>query len=411
MKLERALFLLERDPAAAERLLRDARKLDSANGEVRRALVGLLATRGDDRSWQEALTLLGGTSPREAAPEDLRLHAALLIRRNRADDRRAARELLEALAETPTAMRPADRILLAQLYAAEGRDTAARQQFLAAIEQPAVRPGELAAYIGFLLDRGRTEEVGQWIEKLQSIAPDSLATVRLRARWLHATGRDSQLEPEIEAVAQKILEPTTGSADPSREQLMRSIADIYGEVEQYAAAERWLRQLAKANEQQYAPLSQFLAQRGQFEEAIRICLEAYAREEVAAPLYTLLGVLQLAVPDATQGAVTEPVLQAALQKFPQDGRLTFAVANLRLRQQRVEEAITLFRRTTEVTPENYFAWNNLACLLGICRSNAAKRCRSSIGAADCRPTSSAADRHQSHTADASRPAARSSRPA
>ena len=181
MKLERALFLLERDPAAAERLLRDARKLDSANGEVRRALVGLLATRGDDRSWQEALTLLGGTSPREAAPEDLRLHAALLIRRNRADDRRTARELLEALAETPTAMRPADRIMLAQLYAAEGRDTAARQQFLAAIEQPAVRPGELAAYIGFLLDRGRTEEVGQWIEKLQSIAPDSLATVRLRA--------------------------------------------------------------------------------------------------------------------------------------------------------------------------------------------------------------------------------------
>ena len=70
------------------------------------------------------------------------------------------------------------------------------------------------------------------------------------------------------------------------------------------------------------------------------------------------------MPDATQGAVTEPLLQAALEKFPQDGRLTFAVANFRLRQQRVEEAITLFRRTTEVTPENYFAWNNLACLLG-----------------------------------------------
>lgn len=363
VKLDRAMFLLERDPAEAERLLRDARKLDAENGEVRRSLVGLLASRGDERSWQEALSLLGNPAAGQRAPEDIRLHAALLIRRNRADDRRVARQLLETLAETPTAIRSGDRIMLAQLYAAEGRDAAARQQYLAAVEQPNVQVGELAAYIEFLLQKDRNEEVVQWIEKLQSIAPDSLATIGFRARWLHATGRDAQLESEVEASAQRLLDRFADPADPTRLQVMRSIAETYVRVEQSAAAERWLRQLADTDPGQYAALAQFLAQRERLEEAVRICLAAHAREEAADPVYVLLGVLSVAGPDATQETAVEPVLQSALDKFPQDGRLLFLLGNFRLRQQQVEAAVTLFRRATEATPENYFAWNNLACLL------------------------------------------------
>jgi tetratricopeptide (TPR) repeat protein len=58
-----------------------------------------------------------------------------------------------------------------------------------------------------------------------------------------------------------------------------------------------------------------------------------------------------------------PVIEKTRQRFPQDDRLLFAIANLELKQGRVESSIQLLRQVTELNSSHYLAWNNLAALL------------------------------------------------
>ena len=363
VKLQKASFYLPRDRSQAEKLLRAARQIAPQNAEVRRRLVDFLASAGSDEAWTEAQQLLEDGDVRSLSPADIRIRAALLVRRNRPEDRRAAKRLLEQLLEEPANARPVDRLLLAQLYALEGRDQAAREQFLYVVERPAVEAAELAVYLDFLLNRGRTEEAGPWLAKLQSAAPDDPGTVRLRARWLHATSQDQTLVEVVESHAEQRDRELAGQ-QPQRQQLASEIANLYVLVEQPDAAERWFRRLVELDPRQYGALARFLAETGRTEEATRICLAACRQEATAESLAELTEILLQAEPDPAQEGAVEPLLTRGISEHPRNARLLFSVGNLRLRQDRNDEAIELLQRSTEIDPRNYLAWNNLAAVLG-----------------------------------------------
>ena len=59
----------------------------------------------------------------------------------------------------------------------------------------------------------------------------------------------------------------------------------------------------------------------------------------------------------------ESVFQHILSKHPDDADFLFALASMRIKQNRIDEAEQLLRHLTDVRPDHVTAWNNLAAIL------------------------------------------------
>jgi Flp pilus assembly protein TadD len=124
-----------------------------------------------------------------------------------------------------------------------------------------------------------------------------------------------------------------------------------------------LRRLAAQFPDETERLARHLVDNDAVEQAIELCLKTL-RDNSSPESATLLArVLVFGNPSPETQAAAEVILAAALEEFPRDGSLLFAVGNLRLKQNRIDEAIELLQRTTECSPGHYLAWNNLAVLL------------------------------------------------
>src|SRR5262249_54465796 len=144
------------------------------------------------------------TEPGESAANN-RLHAMLLIRRGRPEDRPQAIALFEPLVQDPRTSQPTDHLLLAQLYEAEGKLSEARQQLHELVSSQTDPPAtQLAIYVDFLLRNKMTEGAAEtWLKKLEQADPENWISAALRARWLHSQQRDAEIEPLVEQAAHR----------------------------------------------------------------------------------------------------------------------------------------------------------------------------------------------------------------
>jgi tetratricopeptide (TPR) repeat protein len=86
-------------------------------------------------------------------------------------------------------------------------------------------------------------------------------------------------------------------------------------------------------------------------------------EETFPEIAALLArILTYADPPNAPGAATQYV-DRALKRYPEHSPLLFAAGNLRIKQGRNGQAIALLSRATQVSPDHFSAWNNLAALL------------------------------------------------
>jgi tetratricopeptide (TPR) repeat protein len=368
-----AIFLLKFDPEAAEAVFRNI----------------------------QASQKLIETSGVRVSADEQRVQAGLLANRGGKENLLRAQRILEGLIADSRESIPDDNVLLAQLLEAEGKTTLARQQFLAAVNRVAASPGHLAKYVEFLLRQDMGAEAAPWIDRLRQQLPDDLGVHGLYAQWLHNQRRDSEIEPAIEAAAKGILKK------PSENELQRIVRDaqlslvignLYAAAEQHAAAERWYRRLLKAAPRQYAPLAVSLGRQNRLREAAALCIEAaksdgFAQPETvpagavgfgaaageaaslcieaaltdhsARPAIVLASVL-LSSKTAVDNEVfllAEPLFAQALQSHAKDTSLLTGVADLRVLQQRTDEAVDLYRRVVSLRPKDIQALNNLATLL------------------------------------------------
>ena len=87
------------------------------------------------------------------------------------------------------------------------------------------------------------------------------------------------------------------------------------------------------------------------------------QQEASPATAALLCVLTQGDAQPAQLERAEDVFQEVLQQESEDPRFLFALASLRLKQDRIAEAEVLLRRLTESHPEHVTAWNNLAAIL------------------------------------------------
>jgi tetratricopeptide (TPR) repeat protein len=361
-----AAFLMRTDTMAAEKAIRRLLQLSPQSGPARRTLAAILAARGGEKEWQEAQELLEQSGSADVSSLDQHLQAMLLARRGGKDNLRKARQLLERLIADSRKVEPGHRLLLARLYEAEGRLFSARQQYIALVGRAEPSVGHLALYIDLLLRHDLLDEAVAWLHRLEEIAPDSLATVSLRTRWLHGQGRTSEIEPLVEQLADKLLKALEKAEqqDSQKEaQICLAVGNVYSAVEQHQAAERWYRRLAELVPERYEALAISLARQERLSEAIGLCLQAAKSDSSPRPAAVLAAVLMSGKPTEEDFRLAGPLLAKAVEDHKDNAGLLSSLANVRIIEQRTDDAVQLYRQVLKLKPKDILALNNLATLL------------------------------------------------
>ena len=113
----------------------------------------------------------------------------------------------------------------------------------------------------------------------------------------------------------------------------------------------------------YAPLAMCLGKQGRVVEAVRLCTSAAKSDDSARPALALALVLSASHPSPEDMEQAEPFLVKAVEVHADNADLLFALANIRIVQQRTDDAVKLYEQVLANKPDHVFTLNNLATLL------------------------------------------------
>lgn len=356
-----AFFLNQLRETSVESM-RDLYKSAPRSGPLRRGLARALAISGTPDELDEAIGLVPvDLDAEELVPEDVRVRALALMRRSKDDDRENALKLLEALTRNVEDTIGEDYLLLADLYEVAGQPQRAREQLLRVVNRDDAKITHIAAYINLLLKMENPDDALPWLEKLESRPGAGFRTVRLRARWLKAKGKEGEIEALVEGFMRQELQNTIG--DLSQLTQILETARLYDEVGLPEQAEHWFREAVAQNPRSYVELAHWLATQHRVSDAVDVCVEAASHDESSMSA-TLLARL-LVEKEATKEnfATAEPVINDALSRYSDDVVLLYEVATMRHLTGAAKDAIPLYERVLEIAPKHIAALNNLAMLL------------------------------------------------
>lgn len=371
-------FLIRRDKKdEAETILRDVVSTNPRADAARYRLADILVARGGKGEWQEALKLLEQSgADADIFRLDRRLQALLLVRRAGRENIARAKELLEGLVFDTQNPSDAARLLLAQVYEAEiaqlrgigdaegAKDMRreARQQYVTVIERANPTPAHLALFVEFLTRNGEADAASRYLDRLEKLAPDSVGTTQLRARWLRDANRTKEIKPLVESLAGKLLKKIADDSS-AEAQLALKIGNIYSGVALHREAEHWYRRLVALAPSGYAPLVTVLAKQSRMQDVIDVCTTAAQSDHSARPAALLASVLLTGKVSEDEVEQAEPLLKNALKNHPNDVELLLSLANLRFARKQMDMADMHYQRVIALDPKNLMALNNRATLL------------------------------------------------
>jgi len=338
---------------------------------ARRILASVLAARGDEGDFNEAMQLLRQAGGDQRTQElNARLQALLLVQRPIPDLDRAE-QLLAGLVHQRGTTDDGDRILLARIYAEqskrlmgparEAKLAAAGEQYEALCRRSEPQAWHLVLYVDFLLECEDWPTADQALKRLEGLAPNRPESALLRARWLERQGRTAEIPPLLEAFGRGLEKKI-----PDGEQRARACAalgELCSSLALDAAAAAWYRKAVVLEHGYYAPLASALVRHGKTAEAVQVCLRAANQAGTAQAAVILADILVAGQASEEQLQLAEPVLTRALGDHSQNPDLLLAVANLRVLQNRPREAISFYEAVLRVRPSDAVAMNNLATLL------------------------------------------------
>ena len=334
------------------------------DGRAKRTLATLLAGEGGDQ-WRSALDMLGDdTAGGESAAVDRRLRATLLFRRDGDENLAQALQIFQELADSAEG-EPGDRLFLARILERQGDIPAARAQFSRIVPLTPPNTRVLSFYVDFLLRHDELDEAQRWLQVLEAAPADefSLVAIELRARLLVAQGRAAdEVAALIDPLVTRQLDAVPARETARRLSLMAGAGDMYTRVGLHAIAEPWYRRVVESDRTQIGPLAGCLARQGRADQAIDLCLGAPVTDS-AVVARVLAGVLVTGTPSPADHERADPILLAAEQEHADNPTLLMELSNVRIVQDRLDDAVRLLEKTVTLDPRNVLALNNLAMIM------------------------------------------------
>jgi tetratricopeptide (TPR) repeat protein len=339
---------------------------------ARRMLAAILRSSGSYPKIQQALALIEENLAAGSAPADLREKAFALADCPQPERRREAIDMLEKLSLTQPA---ADdlRIALAQLYLGENDWSKASSLLHTLVSTHERDPRYLSLFVLQLLKHREFDEANIWMQRLEKAAPNEFPTASLKAAVLVEHG---DVDAAIKTLGDSLARPKLSKAEVTAQ--TRATATRFEELARdlsgpnqsaapklLAESERLYRQFVKDQPEQQLVLATFLARRGRFDEAIAVAAAAQPTADPNALASACAELIEKLPGSAALDQRLEKVLRAAIVQHGDATMLLVALAGLRIRQERFDDAEIVFREALEKDPANFVAMNNLATLLSL----------------------------------------------
>ena len=216
------------------------------------------------------------------------------------------------------------------------------------------QPRLIIQYIRALLRQQKYQEIGPWLDQLDTAQRGAPINTQLRAMTYKAQGDDDKATgllldygrryPEQMAAAARVLEQ------------MGYIAPAQSLLQQYLDRNR------STNPRAALVMAEFLGRQGKTKEALDLCEPLWKPEPTAEVATVSVNTLQ-GQSDPAQFARVEGWLNAAIKQKPNDLDLLATVAIFQSISGRASEAENLYRQILAKDSNNLIAMNNLAWLL------------------------------------------------
>ncbi|NUQ62051.1 MAG: tetratricopeptide repeat protein, partial [Pirellulales bacterium] len=358
---------------------------------ARRGLAAVLLQRGGYRNLRLALPLVEQNlqSP-QAAGEDRCMKALLLASHpQRVRHREAAGILEDVLGQDRSLLKY--RLVAAEIYRKLGDWSAEARHMRTFLASNPSHAAALAEYVRGLLEHGELQDAAEWLNRLEQIAPESQAAVRLRMVWLLKRGKYQDAIERLNAYRNRKTQSSDAQANDasvaaspkqtaarSREtvELLQSLAPTAAQCKKdpqasafLAAAEVMLRDLAAADPAEALVLAGWLRQLGRIGEAVEVVERHWEKASFVTLQKTLLELLAPCLEDRKLAQRLLAVAAAAGRKHDRTVPLVLIEAELQTSLGRYPEAESCYREALKAQPSNVIAQNNLAVLLALNRKD------------------------------------------
>ena len=334
---------------------------------AKRAMALLLASRGGDQNWDEAIRMLSQDVQTKSDPKNLRLQAMIFARRGSAAHRRTAIRLLEQIINSKSenspgeSATPSDFALLFSLY----RDVGEMKKAAASLDEGLTRYTDnlslLMAACDFAIAEENLNAAKDYLSRITTINDQPEVIAGLTARSAHAAGDDEGAKAEVE----RLLATTSGSEknDNEKRVVRLACAGIYEQVEAFDEAEALLKELVKGDGVSKKPLVGFYLRQRRQNLALETALTQKADEMSRTDFVLLCSLVSYADPLAEYRSKVNAVLGEGLVRWGNEPDVLFALATLSYMRGEIPQAISLFERLLRISPNNVAALNNLSLIL------------------------------------------------
>lgn len=321
---------------------------------ARRNLAIALTAEGTFEKFREAMALLAlNDEAAGASVEDRRVQATLLA--TQVGRQAEALRLLEELDDMQV-LTANDQFLLAKLNESLGNWTRAGRKLFELLGEDPDNPVILAHYARTLLSRGEPQEAALYVGKLEKLQPGASETVEMKARLLHAQGKDTEADTLLQGFVQ---------GKPPED--LPAVAALLEELGQPLPAGQLYREYVARSKQagSVLALAGFLARQNRPREALDLCDRAWRTCPLEDVSLASVVVLYRSPADEAMRERVALQLLAQLRDHPNHPALLFNLANVRSLQERLDEAESLYRRVIQLDEQNAEALSNLAYLLAV----------------------------------------------
>ena len=394
-------FLLKNSaPADSETALRKMIKDTENKDEVsetnqhwaNRKLASILMSRGGREKSSEALALVRKNLSEMAvkSDEDSRIEAYILSMSPSKDQRKLAQETLEGLIkrESPLAIIPEDRLILAGLYSAMGDRAKARAQLRQLIAVRKDDPRPVAAYAQLSLQSGETNEAELYLTMLEKLAPNELSTADLKSQLSFAKGNYSAALALLKSIGEgtfagtKKLEAARGTEQLFAAQRLERFARLLGREgknetsrEFSTASENFYTQFTSSQSLEPLVTAELLAHTSQIDRALEL-LKTQSGPSSANLIANVTTVIMhnTQVTDQ-QLAQLQEILTAQTSNRDSSVGLSLVYADLLAWRGQIKEATRVYQSVLQRDEKNIVALNNLAYLMSLTNADSAESLR------------------------------------